>query len=233
VSEYYGVGDVDQTTTTDGSGAYELTVIGGAFIRVGFAAPGYVSQFYNGKPSLASADFIRTAFTCGFTSQPSISAGIDAALAPSVPPLTNPPPATPTVPLALSAVRESHRNWRRNGTPPRTTIVGRTPIGTTFRFNLNEAARMRFVFTQPLSGRMMGGRCVAQTSKNRRRHACTRSVARGALSFSGHPGLNKVVFQGRLSRSRTLTPGRYMLIIVATDAAGQRATARLTFTIVG
>jgi hypothetical protein len=90
---------------------------------------------------------------------------------------------------------------------------------------------MRFAFTQPLPGRMVRGRCVAPTSNNRGRPVCTRTVTRGALSFSGHSGLNKVVFQGRLSPSKTLKPGRYKLIITATDATGQLATARLTFTI--
>jgi len=90
---------------------------------------------------------------------------------------------------------------------------------------------MRFAFIQPLPGRSVRGRCVAPTSKNRAKRACTRTVTRGALSFSAHGGLNKVVFQGRLSRSKTLTPGRYTLIITGSGASGQRATARLTFTI--
>jgi hypothetical protein len=67
---------------------------------------------------------------------------------------------------------------------------------------------------------------------NRRSRACTRTVTRGALSFSGRSGLNKIVFQGRFSRHKALNPGRYTLIITAADAAGQRATARLKFTIV-
>jgi len=78
---------------------------------------------------------------------------------------------------------------------------------------------------------MVRGSCVAPTSKNRTRRACTRTLTRGVLSLSGHSGLNKVVFQGRLSRSKTLTPGRYTLIITGSGASGQRATARLTFTI--
>jgi hypothetical protein len=72
---------------------------------------------------------------------------------------------------------------------------------------------------------------VAQTGKNRTKRACARTVTRAVLSFGGHSGLNKVGFQGRLSRSKTLKPGRYTLIITATDAGGQHTTARLTFTI--
>jgi hypothetical protein len=146
---------------------------------------------------------------------------------PNQPPTAAPRVASTTPPVALSDVSQSHRSWRRRGG----TRAGRTPIGTTFRFTLNESAQMRFAFTQPLPGRKMAGRCVAPTSKNRTRRACTRTATRAVLSFGGHSGLNKFVFKGRLSRSKMLKPGRYTLIITAADARGQRATARLTFTI--
>jgi hypothetical protein len=234
VSAYSLPGEPFETATTDaGSGAYELTVTGGTFLRVGFAAPGYVSQFYADEPYVSSGDVIETAFTCGFGAQPVTYGGIDAALAPLMPtPSTNPQPTTTPPTLALSEVRQSHRRWRRSGGLPRITSVGDAPIGTTFRFRLNESARVRLAFTEPLPGRRVRGRCVAPTSMNRRSRACTRTVTRGALSFSGRSGLNKIVFQGRFSRHKALNPGRYTLIITAADAAGQRATARLKFTIV-
>jgi hypothetical protein len=40
-----------------------------------------------------------------------------------------------------------------------------------------------------------------------------------------------VRFQGRLSKHKRLPIGRYALAIAATNAAGQRVTARLTFTV--
>jgi hypothetical protein len=53
------------------------------------------------------------------------------------------------------------------------------------------------------------------------------------LSFAGHGGLNKVFFQGRISRSRKLKPGHYTLIITATNASGRHSRpVRLSFTIV-
>jgi hypothetical protein len=55
----------------------------------------------------------------------------------------------------------------------------------------------------------------------------------GHALLHGHSGSNKVVFQGRISRSQRLKPGVYTLVITATNPAGQRsAPASLRFTIV-
>jgi hypothetical protein len=63
--------------------------------------------------------------------------------------------------------------------------------------------------------------------------SCERTVTQGTLSFTGHTGTNGVSFQGRISASKRLRPGRYTLLITATDAAGQRSqTQSLSFTIV-
>jgi len=54
----------------------------------------------------------------------------------------------------------------------------------------------------------------------------------GSLTFTDHGGINRVRFQGRLSRRHTLRPGRYELTITATDQAGSRSRARaLAFTV--
>lgn len=92
---------------------------------------------------------------------------------------------------------------------------------------------MSFAFTQQVPGRKVGRKCVAQTKKNRHKHACKQTVTAATLSFTGHTGTNKVVFQGRVSRSKKLTPERYTLIITATNAAGQKSAPQtLGFTIV-
>jgi hypothetical protein len=60
-----------------------------------------------------------------------------------------------------------------------------------------------------------------------------RTIVAGALTLAAHQGINKVRFAGRISRAAKLKPGRYTLLITATNAAQQRAsTAPLTFTIV-
>jgi hypothetical protein len=56
----------------------------------------------------------------------------------------------------------------------------------------------------------------------------------GALSFTGHAGANRVMFQGRIAASLTLPLGRYTLVMTATTtSAGRRSQPKpLTFTIV-
>jgi hypothetical protein len=106
------------------------------------------------------------------------------------------------------------------------------PVGTTFSFVLNEQASVSFVFTQQASGRAVGGKCVVQTNGNRNRPACKRAVTQGTLSFSGHSGLNRVVFQGSISSAKKLGPGSYTLVISASSAGGRASPRSLSFTIV-
>jgi hypothetical protein len=73
---------------------------------------------------------------------------------------------------------------------------------------------------------------VTQTGRNKHNRRCTIPNVRGTLTVTGHAGTNKVRFQGRLSRTKTLKPGRYTLTITATDSAGNRSNAKATsFTI--
>jgi hypothetical protein len=151
--------------------------------------------------------------------------------APLIPPIICGLCALPLRPV-ITAARESNRVWRAGNKLARIS-KRKPPVGTTFSFNLNERASVRFAFTQDMSGRKLGGRCVAQTKANRGKRACRLTLTRGTLSFTGHPGTNKIAFQGRLSRSKKLPPGTYTLRIVATNAAGQRSSAaQLKFTIV-
>jgi 6-phosphogluconolactonase (cycloisomerase 2 family) len=76
--------------------------------------------------------------------------------------------------------------------------------GTTFSFTLNTAARVTLRFTQENHQRTLG-----------------------VLTITGHRGHNKVAFNGRLNRHRTLKPGTYT-VTIRTGAS----TQRLTFTIV-
>jgi hypothetical protein len=169
------------------------------------------------------------------TSPDGMSFGTDQAF--TTAPLPLPPLVPPACSCAVTLLRvtnatQSHRVWREGSKLARISSK-RPPVGTTFSFTLNERATVRFAFTQLVGGRKLGGRCVAQTKANRRKAACRRPVTRGALSFTGHAGTNKVAFQGRISRSKKLPPGTYTLSIVATNAAAQRSNpAQLTFTIV-
>jgi hypothetical protein len=146
-------------------------------------------------------------------------------------PLTT-PPTTIATPPSLTGVSQSHRHWRLGSNPASLVAAAKPPVGTTFRFTLNQAGTVRFAFTQLLPGRTDNGQCVAQTTRNRSHNACTRSVHRGAISFGAGAGPHKLAFRGQLGRTSKLQPGTYTLTIIATNAAGQRATKTLSFTIV-
>jgi hypothetical protein len=132
----------------------------------------------------------------------------------------------------ISAVHQSHSKWREGNRHATIAARAKLPVGTTFSFGLNVAAQVTFTFTQSATGRKVRGRCVAVTKGNRSMHKCTRTATAGTLSFSGHAGTNKVSFQGRLSGSHKLKPGKYTVVIAAKGAAGKKSAAKhLTFTI--
>jgi hypothetical protein len=134
----------------------------------------------------------------------------------------------------ISGARQSASRWREGGKLAHISRhKTRLPIGSTFSFSLNEQASVSFAFTHQVSGRKVGRTCIAKTRRNARRKRCTRTVTAGTLSFTAHGGINRVVFQGRISLSKRLAPGRYTLVIAARNAAGQGSTpVRLSFTIV-
>lgn len=141
---------------------------------------------------------------------------------------TGPGPGVPR----FTGVFESARRWRLGNALPRIARARRLPIGTTFGFKINESVRMGLAFTQTTPGRRSGHRCVVQNKRNKHKPRCTRTVTAATLTFTVGVGIHRVRFQGRVSRRRTLAPGRYTLIMTATNAAGQRDRAKLTFTIV-
>jgi hypothetical protein len=146
-------------------------------------------------------------------------------------PASTPPPPPPVPTVATAA--QSHSTWSEGNKLAQISKKKKSPVGTTFSFTLNEQASVSFAFTQKLAGRRVKGKCVAQTKNNRHKPSCKRTVTRGTLSFTGHSGVNKVVFQGRISRSKKLGLGRYTLLITAISATGQRSQPKsLSFTIV-
>jgi streptogramin lyase len=149
-----------------------------------------------------------------------------------------PTPATVVAPAFLpsptiTAVHQSASTWRDGGKLAKISRKKKPPVGTTFSFALNEQASVSFSFTQRVTGRKVGHKCVTKSRKNAKRKPCKRTVTVGRLSFTGHIGTNKVVFQGRISRSKKLKPGRYTLVITAANAAAQHSSPKsLAFTIV-
>jgi alpha-tubulin suppressor-like RCC1 family protein len=145
--------------------------------------------------------------------------------------ITAAPPPGGTTPPKITRVSQSHQTWRE-GKALATITRRKAPVGTTFTFTLNANASVSLAFGQLLRGRKASRhKCVAQTRRNRHKPACTRTKAAGVLGFTGHPGVNTVHFDGRITRSKTLRTGRYMLTITATNSAGKAKPQTLTFTI--
>jgi hypothetical protein len=130
-------------------------------------------------------------------------------------------------------VSQSNARWREGNRLATYSRTRRPPVGTTFSFVLNQRSTVTFAFTQQVGGRKVGGKCVAQTNRNRRSPSCKRTVTQGTLTFIGRSGLNKIAFQGRISRTKRLPLGAYTLQITAVNSAGKRSSPRsLNFTIV-
>ncbi len=131
----------------------------------------------------------------------------------------------------VSSARVAPSRFRLGSALPR--ISRRTPVGTTISFGLSEAARVTLAFARPRQpGRLVGGRCVAPSGGNRGGRACARSLPTGSLRLNGTAGRNRMRFQGRLSRRKTLRPGRYTTTITAADAAGNRSAPKtVSFTV--
>jgi hypothetical protein len=140
---------------------------------------------------------------------------------------------TTLVAPVLTGAGESHTIWVEGPAQPRISRTRRHPVGTVFRFMLNETATVRFTFLRATPGRKVGRKCVAQTKRNRAKPRCTRFVPAGTLKFTGHAGLNKVAFQGHITTRKKLPLGTYTLSITATNAAGQKSAPKtLRFKIV-
>ena len=153
---------------------------------------------------------------------------------PTPPAQTSPLPAPSTTPLppVVQHASQSTTRWRDGNRLARISRT-KTPTGTTFSFSLSEQAAVTFSFTQRVGGRKVGGECVTQTTKNRRKPACRLTATAGTLTFTGHSGINRVAFQGRISPAQKLKPGSYTLVITATNSAGLRSAPKsLSFTIV-
>ncbi len=142
------------------------------------------------------------------------------------------PPVIATGPR-LSGLHQSHARWSEGSRLARLTRRKTSiPIGTTFSFTLSEKARVSLTFTGRVRGRKVRGACRAPSQTNRDKPLCNRNVAAGTLLLSGHAGLNKVAFQGRVSASKRLRPGPYTLAVVARAAGRASPPATLRFTVV-
>jgi streptogramin lyase len=141
--------------------------------------------------------------------------------------------STSTSTITITDTKETHAVWREARA---LVVISRRheepPIGTTFSFVLNARARIRFLFTQQTVGRLVGHKCLSLTNPRRPGRRCQLTITRGTIAFTGHPGFNTVNFDGRISRAATLRPGRYALLIRATNSTGNAPATPIHFGIV-
>jgi Bacterial Ig domain/WD40-like Beta Propeller Repeat len=125
--------------------------------------------------------------------------------------------AADKTPPTISDLRVSVKKWRLG---KGLASISKSPVGTTVSFKLSEAARATVSFQRSVPGKN-GGK--------------PHYVNAGSLkALSAKAGKNKVRFQGRLTRSRSLALGKYRVVVSARDAAGNQSKARTgpNFTIV-
>src|SRR5262249_50066765 len=122
------------------------------------------------------------------------------------------PPAPPPPPVPrISGLRQSHPRWREPGK----AFKHAPPVGTTFSFVLNIAARVTLTFTQRLQGRTVSGKCVAPTAHNAKHRACTRTKPRGLRGFDAGNGINHWEFSGSIPHHGRLPLGSYTVTFTA------------------
>jgi streptogramin lyase len=168
-----------------------------------------------------------------------LSLTLDVTPAPPAPespaPGTLPGPGTAPAPGALLAdatppvvnsLRASPAKFAvASGATAITARLRSAPRGTKLSYGLSEPAVVTLSFERATSGRRAGSRCVKATSRNRRAKRCTLYVAAGNLTRSSPLGLSTLQFSGRIGR-KALRVGAYRITAVATDAAGNKSSAR-------
>ncbi len=120
----------------------------------------------------------------------------------------------------ISGARLDRRSFRRNA-----SARVKAPRGVNITASLSEAAALQLTVERAAAGRRSRGACVPPT-RTRRTPACTRWLAAGTITSTGTAGENRLRFTGIVG-ARSLAAGRYRLTLVATDAAGNRASVRV------
>jgi hypothetical protein len=110
------------------------------------------------------------------------------------------------------------------------TAARRHHKGTVFSFRLDQGASVNIAIETTTVGRRDHGACKPPSPKLRGGPLCIRGVTIGTLTRTGHAGLNKVAFGGRIG-TKALNPGHYRAVFRALDAAGASAPRSLAFTI--
>jgi hypothetical protein len=109
--------------------------------------------------------------------------------------------------------------------------------GTTIIETLSKAAHVTFVMNLKGTGRKVGGKCVKQTSKNRKKKKCSYYPKQFHFERDLPQGTSNLGFSGRIkvgTKTRTLPPGSYVATAYPFSVPSQLggAIAKTTFRIV-
>ncbi len=154
----------------------------------------------------------------------------------TVTPTASAPPPAITNPRTAPAITDANMTNKRFRVAPRPTAISarKAPRGTSFRFTLSTAARLHITITRSAPGLLSGRRCLPPTRKLNAAHPkrCPRTLPVGTLTRTNEPrGENIVPFSGRIGH-RTLTPGVYRALLIASNANGTSPSATLGFVVV-
>jgi hypothetical protein len=145
----------------------------------------------------------------------------------TLPQPSNPPPPKDTTAPTISRLKLSDKSFKVGSQLATFSRKHRkrTPVGTTITFKVSENSTSTFTFAYRAKGFKSGRHCVARKPHGKRKpKRCTRVA--GRIKHATAAGTRKLEFEGRFSRHKKLKPGRYKLILMATDAAGNKSKAK-------
>jgi hypothetical protein len=146
----------------------------------------------------------------------------------------SPPPNAPVI----SGAKLTHRSFRVAQQPTAVSAKAKPrkrkpPQGTTLKFTLSTAAKLKLVITHTVPGLRSRGKCVVPTKTLKHRHAkpCQRTLTVGTLTRAHESaGTDGLAFSGRIGH-RALQPGGYKANMTASNTAGSSKATTLSFTI--
>jgi hypothetical protein len=130
--------------------------------------------------------------------------------------------AVPTV-GAFTIAPTRFRRGRRAASISR----AKSPTGATIAFTLSSAATVTLGFEQSRPGIRLGKRCVSPGKAHLHGRACTSHVpVAHTIVREGHPGVDRIHFEGVLDAGFRLAPGSYRLSLSAANAGGTSSAAQ-------
>jgi hypothetical protein len=150
---------------------------------------------------------------------------------------TGPPTTLGSTSPEVTNLKLSPSSFRRGkhiATLAKAKAKKKAPTATTISFDLSEAATVTLGFEQSRPGTTVGKRCVAKSKRNAKGKRCSLwTPYRGGVIHTGHPGLDKIHFEGILDANKPLPAGTYRLTLKASNSSGsavapQHPTFKLT-----